>query len=172
MRLVERRSASSAFGLDPFRAKAGGDAFLGAISAIFVVGINRVCAYSFDPNAGEFFLIFNAFLEPYAFIECLERVVFDERDTSNLDIIDLRTELDPFVFLSAHDRSQVGSVNADDATSDFLFIHKVELLTSYFFQRIKPLALFGGQTYEWRKLAAKCVPLPDELAQQLQHTTA
>ena len=133
MRLVERRSASSAFGLDPFRAKAGGDAFLGAISAIFVVGINRVCAYSFDPNAGEFFLIFNACLEPYAFIECLERVVFDERDTSNLDIIDLRTELDPFVFLSAHDRSQIGSVNADDATSDFLFIHKVELLTSYFF---------------------------------------
>lgn len=47
-------------------------------------------------------------------------MVFDERDTSNLDIIDLRTELDPFVFLSAYDRSQVGSVNADDATSDFL----------------------------------------------------
>ena len=55
-----------------------GDALFGAILSVLVVGIYCVRTHTFGIDAGQLFMIFNAFLEPYALVEGLERMMLDE----------------------------------------------------------------------------------------------
>ncbi len=62
---------------------------------------------------GEFLLILNALFETHALVEGLEGMMLDERDAVNLDVVDLGPELDPLVFLSPYDGTDVRAVDTE-----------------------------------------------------------
>lgn len=64
--------------LRPFSGKAGGNAVLGAILSVLIVGIYCVRSYTFGIDAGQFLVIFDTILEPYALVEGFERMMFDK----------------------------------------------------------------------------------------------
>lgn len=84
-------------------------------------------------------------LEPYAIVECLERVVLNEGDAVYHDVVDLGPELDPLVFLSPDYRTQVRSVDAYDSMLDPLSLEKTSLLVKDHPACLGPFGLFGSQ---------------------------
>ena len=66
----------------------------------------------------EFLLHADAVLQAYAFVEGLERDVFDERYAVYLYVVDLRTELDGLGFLASYNGTYIMTVDADDAAAD------------------------------------------------------
>lgn len=60
-------------------------------------------------------------------------MMFYERDTVNLDVVDFGSELDSFVLLAAHYRTDIGAVDADDAVPHLLPVEVVSLLTVFSF---------------------------------------
>ena len=97
--------------------------------------------------------------------------MFNERDAVYLDVVDLGPELDALVLLSSHYRTDIGSVDADDAVSHLLPVEVVSLLTEHLSDYQDAFVLLCCQYNHRSVLAAQTVPLPDELTQQVQQTT-
>lgn len=93
-------------------------------------------------------------------------MVLDERDTVDLDVVDLGSELDAPVLLAAHYRTDIGPVDADDAALHFLSAEVVGLLAVYFSDCQDTFVLLSSHGDHRSVPAAQTVPLSDELAQQ------
>lgn len=82
-------------------------------------------------------------LEARAFVEGLEGMMFHERDTVNLDVVDLGSELDALVLLAAHYRTDIRAIDAYDAVLHLLPVEVVSLLTEYLSDCQDAFMLFG-----------------------------
>lgn len=158
-------------GFRSFADEVGRDAVFGAVLPVFIAGIDCVHTDAGDLDACQRLLILNALLEPCSFVEGFERMVLDERDAVDLYVVNLGSELDALVLLAAHNRTDIRTVDADDAVPHFLLVKVVPLLTVYFSDCQDAFVLFGGQSNRRRILAAQTVPLANELAQQAQQPT-
>ena len=86
-----------------------------SVDVISIYGIGCYASYS---HVHEFLLHANTVLQTYTLVERLEREVFDERYAVYLYVIDLRTELHRFRFLTSYDEMYIMTVNADNAVTD------------------------------------------------------
>lgn len=105
-------------------------------------------------------MIFNALPYTQALIEGFKGVVFNERDSINLYVVDLDSEFHPFAFLAPYDGPNVGTAYADNTASDFLSVEMGDLLAIHLPYRHQPPFLVGCQMYDGMELLAQPVPLP------------
>lgn len=158
-------------GFRSFADEVGRDAVFGAILPVFIAGIDCVRTDAGDLDACQRLLILNALLESCPFVEGFERMVLDERDAAGLYVVDLGSELDALVLLAAHNRTDIRTVDADDAVPHFLSVEVLPLLTVYFSDCQDAFVLFGGQSNRGGILSAQTVPPANELARQAQQPT-
>lgn len=118
------------FRLGTFADERGYDALFSAETSVGVIGIYGISTEPGDLDSGKGLLIPNALLQACPLIECLERMVLNERYASNLYVVDLGSKLDAFVFLAAYDRTEIRTVNAHDSVLDLLLLNKVMLLAA------------------------------------------
>ena len=83
--------------------------------SVGIVGVYGIGSHASYPHMHELLLHADAVLQAYAFVEGLEREVFDERYAVYLYVVDLRTELDGLGFLASYNGTYIMTVDADDA---------------------------------------------------------
>lgn len=155
-------------GLGAFTDEVGGDAVLGAVASVVVVGIDGVCTDPLDLNAREFLLIIYALYEPHPLVESLERVVLDERYAVDDDVADLGAELHALVLLAADDGADVRAVDAHDAVFDLLVLEQIPLLAVHGGYGHEPLLLLGIQADACAVALAQPRPLDAQCGEQVQ----
>lgn len=156
------------FGLGTFPHKVCGNAIFGAVTTVGVGGVYCIHADAGDLHSGQRLLIFNALAQARSFVESLEGMVLDERDSVNLNVVDLGAELDPFVLFATHYGAEIRSVDADDTVLHFLFIEEVGLLLMYQTDCRDTFVLLSCENNQRGILTVQPVPLSDDFAQQIE----
>ena len=150
--------------------EAGEDFVFSAVSAIFVVGINCICAYSSGIQSGQFLMIFHRGLQPDTLVEGLERVMLYEGDAVDLYAIHLCPELHPLVLLPSDNGTDIRPVYADNTVFDMLPTEMAVLLVKHMAACRQPLVLLCGQKNQSSRELVESVPFPQKFFQQMQQS--
>ena len=97
-------------------------------------------------------------------------MVFYEGYSVNLDIVNLSSKLHALVLLASDDRTDIRTVNADNAVLHLLFLSQRILLAEHLFYGTQTLALLGSEHDVNGVYLADSVPLAYLLLKQAQQS--